>query len=110
MLMNADNIYGIYLIWEPYQFDGLDDQYAIDLARTDTIIPNAAAMDTDGRYVPYWFFETTANIKVEPTEGYGQPWYEVPKLSKVEMIVDPQKLYDSRQAKIAAYAGGSNFE
>lgn len=91
VLSGNETIAGIFVVWEPNAFDGLDMHYDT-LLRMDTVIPYAEAMDSFGHYVPYWFRED-GRVNVEATYAFGKDWYELPRASRRELVVDPQ-LYE----------------
>ncbi len=88
ILIGSDNISGIFVVFEPNAFDGLDLHYAT-LSDSDTLIPYAESMDSVGHFVPYWFKEN-GRIIVEPTYAYGKAWYELPRSTRRELVLDPQ--------------------
>lgn len=87
VLEGNDTYYGVYCVWEPNEFDGKDAFY-YDLNNRDTIYPNMEGNDSLGHFVPYWFRYNDLFLQ-EPTYAYGQYWYEQPKSTKAEMVVDP---------------------
>ncbi len=78
---NADFI-GTYTTWEPDQFDALDGSFK-----------NSEGHDSTGRFVPYWNRNEQGTIVMEPLVDYekedGSDWYQFPKRSKKECIIDP---------------------
>jgi methyl-accepting chemotaxis protein len=44
--------------------------------------------DSFGHFVPYWFRYDDLFLQ-EPTYAYGKDWYDIPKQTKSEMVVDP---------------------
>ena len=51
-LKNNPDILGVYTLWEPNAFDGLDSQYA-----------NTDGNDATGRFIPYWVHGGDGNIQ-----------------------------------------------
>lgn len=75
---------GTYAGWEPNEFDAMDDIYK-----------NSPGHDATGRYVPYWNRGGDGKVVVEAlvdyeVEGVGD-YYQIPKKTKNECIVDPYK-------------------
>ena len=72
---------GIYTLWEPNTFDGLDAQYA-----------GTAGHDDTGRYIPY-LVRSGGEITLVPLAGYDTDgigdYYLVPKRTHQEVILDP---------------------
>lgn len=87
VLAGNTTYYGTYCVWEPDAFDGKDDFYG-ELYYLDTIYPNMEGNDSFGHFVPYWFRYEDLLLQ-EPTFAYGNDWYEIPKRTKKEMVVDP---------------------
>jgi len=80
----ADNpqFIGVYTLWEPDAFDGLDAECA-----------GTEGHDQTGRFIPYWSRSATGQIQVEPLvdyeiEGPGD-YYQLPKKTGKECIIDP---------------------
>jgi methyl-accepting chemotaxis protein len=75
---------GIWTVWEPNAFDGLDAKFV-----------NTPGTDATGRYIPYWNrgaghiqLETTVDYQSE-TLGGPSDWYLLPKTSRNEVILNP---------------------
>ena len=72
---------GVYVLFEPNQYDGLDTNYA----GTDL-------HDETGRYIPYWVLDENskgiAEALVEYEEDYSG-WYQDPKRNNREAVQDP---------------------
>ncbi|MCP4542071.1 MAG: HAMP domain-containing protein [Chloroflexi bacterium] len=73
---------GVYTLWEPSAFDGLDAEHV-----------GLEGHDETGRFIPYWSRDSSGNIMVEPLVDYTQQgpgdYYQVPKRTKQEAIIDP---------------------
>jgi putative methionine-R-sulfoxide reductase with GAF domain len=73
---------GVFTLWEPNAFDGLDAQYV-----------NAPAHDRTGRFIPYWVRDLEGQIHVEALTGYTSPqtgdWYFRPRETKQEQVNPP---------------------
>ncbi len=73
---------GVYTVWEPDAFDGMDMGY-ID---TD-------GHDKTGRFIPYWSRNPQGEIRLSPTIGYDakseKNFYELCKKTKQECLVNP---------------------
>lgn len=79
VLAENPDFVGVYTLWEPNAFDGLDAQYA-----------NTSGHDATGRFIPYWTRDANGNINMEPLAGYDtSDWYQLPKSTKQEQIIDP---------------------
>jgi methyl-accepting chemotaxis protein len=75
---------GIWTVWEPNAFDGLDAKFV-----------NTPGTDTTGRYLTFWH-RGAGTIKLEASADYqhetlGGPsdWYLLPKKSGREIIMNP---------------------
>lgn len=72
---------GVYVLFEPDQFDGSDNTYRGTDLHDDT-----------GRYIPYWVIDENgrgvAEALVEYEEDYSG-WYQDPKRTNREAIQDP---------------------
>lgn len=72
---------GVYVLFEPDQFDGMDSSYI-----------NTDLHDDTGRYIPYWVLDDNGNgiaeALVEYEEDYSG-WYQDPKRSNKEAVQDP---------------------
>lgn len=88
-LVRNESFTGVYTLWEPNAFDGLDDLYA----GTD-------GHDTTGRFIPYWSRSVDGTVKVEALVNYESDetyengirygeWYLLPKELKKECAIDP---------------------
>lgn len=74
-------VLGIYTIWEPNQFDGLDAEFV-----------GKPGHDATGRFVPYWVrsgneIKLEANVDYE-VEGPGD-YYQIPKKTKKDVLINP---------------------
>jgi len=73
---------GVYTLWEPDAFDGLDAEHV-----------EMEGHDVTGRFIPYWSRGAQGNIMVEALVDYAQQgpgdYYQVPKRTKKEAIIDP---------------------
>jgi methyl-accepting chemotaxis protein len=87
ILQGNESYYGVYAVWEPNGFDNRDDFYN-ELFYLDTIYPNMEGNDSFGHFVPYWFRYNDLFLQ-EPTYAYGKDWYDIPKQTQSEMLVDP---------------------
>ncbi|MBL1212509.1 MAG: HAMP domain-containing protein [Ignavibacteriae bacterium] len=69
---------GIYTLWEPNEFDGLDEEFI-----------GAKAHDNTGRFIPYWV-RSGDKVIVEPLLNYeSEVYYQLPKTKREEVITDP---------------------
>jgi len=72
---------GVYVLFEPDQYDGSDKRYGGTDLHDDT-----------GRYIPYWVIDEKGNgiaeALVEYEEDYSG-WYQDPKKTNKEAIQDP---------------------
>ena len=82
VLQENPQFLGIYTLWEPDAFDGLDSNYV-----------NTEAHDKTGRFIPYWVRDLDNNIHVEALLEYETPgigdWYLLPKSTKREQVLSP---------------------
>jgi len=73
---------GVYTVWEPDAFDGLDTVYA-----------DSEGHDNTGRFIPYWSRGKNGEIRLEPSIGYDEEgigdYYQLSKKTKVECITEP---------------------
>ncbi|MBI9047367.1 MAG: hypothetical protein JEZ06_22965 [Anaerolineaceae bacterium] len=81
VLIENPDFLGVYTLWEPNAFDGLDVEFA-----------NTTGHDESGRFIPYWA-RSGSEIIVDPLmdyeiEGAGD-YYQIPKKTKKEAILDP---------------------
>ncbi len=93
ILKNNPEFLGVYTVWEPNAFDGLDANFV-----------NTDGTDSSGRFIPYWVrskgdgaIELTELVDYE-TEGLGE-YYLCTKRTKNECIIDPY-LYDINGTKV----------
>jgi putative methionine-R-sulfoxide reductase with GAF domain len=72
---------GIWTIWEPNAFDGLDAQFA-----------NTPLHDSTGRFIPYWV-RVSDSVRGEAIRDYETPglndFYSIPRQTKQETIIPP---------------------
>ncbi len=73
---------GVYTLWEPNAFDGLDQQFI-----------NQTGHDQTGRFIPYWCRDDQGNIGLEALVNYETPgdgdYYQIPKRTHQESILNP---------------------
>jgi len=84
ILEQNSNIYGIWSVWEPNQFDNRDLEY-IDRSNSDN----------RGRYIPY-FYRDSSNIVSSLAEGYSNldssgDFYQIPKRTKKTTVIEPME-------------------
>lgn len=82
ILMENPDFLGVYTLWEPNAFDGLDSQFV-----------NTNGTDSTGRFISYWVRGANNSIKLDAladyeTEGAGE-YYLCTKRSKIECLIDP---------------------
>jgi methyl-accepting chemotaxis protein len=74
----------VWTCWEENAFDGMDPEYA-----------SIKGHDATGRYIPYWN-RGSGKVEVTALVDYEKPglgdYYLVPKKSKKEAIINPQKV------------------
>jgi len=76
ILENNSSYLGIWTVWEPNAFDGMDAQYK-----------GALGHDSDGRFIPYW--NRVGGIHVEACVDLNGEWYTKARDTKKEVIMDP---------------------
>ncbi len=81
VLVQSKNAYGVFTVWEPDKYDGLDAQNA-----------GKPYHDATGRFLPY-AHRGNAGITVDPMTGYEEEgagdYYLIPKNTLKECIADP---------------------
>ncbi len=82
-LADHTEILGVWTVWEPNAFDGLDAQFV-----------NAAGHDATGRFIPYWYRDG-GRMASEPLKDYDTPgagdYYLLAKTSRHPVILEPYK-------------------
>nr|WP_210424588.1 methyl-accepting chemotaxis protein [Marichromatium bheemlicum] len=84
----ADNpgFVGLYTIWEPNAFDGMDAEFA-----------NALGTDASGRFIPYWGRTRNGELALEAAHDFDVPgtgdYYLIPKRTGEEHV-QPPYLYE----------------
>jgi methyl-accepting chemotaxis protein len=69
---------GVYTLWEPNAFDGLDKKFA-----------NSYGHDATGRFMAYWDPDASGNIQRDIVYAYAtDPFYQCPKSSLKECLTD----------------------
>ncbi len=76
VLKNNPGFLGIWQIWEPNAFDGLDNQFAGKEGHT-----------TEGRFVPYW--NRAGGVHLEACGDLNGEWYTKARDTGKEVIMDP---------------------
>ncbi|MEH0019539.1 MAG: methyl-accepting chemotaxis protein [Desulfobacter sp.] len=76
MLENNPGYLGIWTVWEPNAFDGLDENYK-----------NATGHSPEGRFVPYW--NRVGGVHLEACIDLDGEWYTRARDTKKEVIMDP---------------------
>lgn len=77
VLLQNPQYVGVWTLWEPDAFDGLDSLYA-----------GTQAYGRSGRFFPYWN-RGTGTITVEPIVDFDTgDWYQVPKKTGREYVTD----------------------
>ncbi len=81
VLSQNEEIFGVYTLWEPNAYDGLDSKYV-----------GADGHDDTGRFIPYVYRDSSGSALSPLTsyeeEGTGD-YYLIPKRTGEETIVDP---------------------
>ena len=78
ILLENDEVFGVWTCWEPNALDGLDSDYE-----------NKAGYDTTGRFIPYWYW-ADGGIEYDYLVDYDQAeYYLLAKDSGQETILDP---------------------
>jgi len=78
ILLENQNILGVWTCWEPNALDGLDEQYM-----------NKSGSDASGRFVPYWVW-VDGNITLTSRVDYDkQDYYLLAKDSGLETVLNP---------------------
>ena len=81
VLVQNKNAYGVFSVWEPDKYDGLDAQNA-----------GKPYHDATGRFIPY-AHRGNAGITVDPMAGYEEQgtgdYYLIPKNTLKECVADP---------------------
>lgn len=82
VLVENPSFLGVYTLWEPNEFDGIDDQYV-----------RAVAHDATGRFIPYWVRDLDGIIHTEALAQYEIPgvgdWYILPRSTMQEVTIAP---------------------
>ncbi len=81
VLMDNPNFLGVYALWDPNAFDGLDAEYAGKVGYTET-----------GRFAPYWNRDAEGNFAFEPVPDASMAvddYYQIPKKTLTEAIIEP---------------------
>lgn len=82
VLVENPSFLGVYTLWEPNEFDGLDSQYI-----------RAVAHDETGRFIPYWVRDPNGIIHTEALTQYEIPgvgdWYILPRSTMQEITIAP---------------------
>ncbi|MCG8636584.1 MAG: methyl-accepting chemotaxis protein [Desulfobacterales bacterium] len=76
MLENNPGYLGIWTVWEPNAFDGLDSEYQ-----------GATGHTAQGRFVPYW--NRVGGVHLEACVDMTGEWYTRARDTKKEVIMDP---------------------
>lgn len=81
VLSQNGDVFGVYTLWEPNAYDGLDSKYVA-----------ADGHDETGRFIPY-VYRDSSRTALAPLTGYEEEgvgdYYLIPKNTGVEAIVDP---------------------
>jgi PAS domain S-box-containing protein len=82
VLIDNPSFLGTYTLWEPNEFDGLDNRYV-----------RAVAHDETGRFIPYWVRGDDGIIHTEALAQYEIPgvgdWYIIPRSTMKEVTIAP---------------------
>ncbi|MBK1650416.1 methyl-accepting chemotaxis protein [Rhabdochromatium marinum] len=80
-LQGHPELFGVWTLWEPDAFDGLDAQYA-----------GTPGHDASGRFIPYWYRDGE-QVAMEALKGYETPgdgdYYLLARNSGKLMILNP---------------------
>ena len=73
------HLQGVYYLFEPNLFDGMDQEYR-----------NTPGYDETGRYVPYVVRNSSGDIVVRPSRGYeSASYYTGPRRTNAPYVTDP---------------------
>lgn len=76
------NFKGVYTLWEPDAFDGMD-----------ALLKNTVGHDATGRFIPYWSLDANGNPSVEPQVNYQAQgdgdYYLIPRNTLQPAVVGP---------------------
>jgi methyl-accepting chemotaxis protein len=85
LLERNPNWVGVYTVWEPDAFDGMDQGFA-----------KTTGHDATGRFAPYWFRDGSGKIACEPVKGYEREgegdFYVQPRTLMRECVIEPRPL------------------
>ncbi len=77
ILKNNPGFLGIWTLWEPNAFDGLDEEYK-----------GGAGHTPEGRFAPYWNRVGEVNLNI--CNDFTGEWYTRARDTKKEVIMDPE--------------------
>ncbi|MEK8128099.1 methyl-accepting chemotaxis protein [Paenibacillus filicis] len=79
-LASRTNLFGLYTLWEPNQFDNQDKAF----------VQKNQYSDASGRFLPY-VFRTGSNISVEQLNDYekANSYYTLPKANRKLTVLEP---------------------
>lgn len=82
ILETNSNFKGVYTLWEPDAFDGMD-----------VLLKNTAGHDATGRFIPYWSLDANGNPSLEPQVDYqvqgDGDYYLIPRNTLQPAVVGP---------------------
>ncbi|AHF04658.1 methyl-accepting chemotaxis protein [Marichromatium purpuratum 984] len=82
VLQNNPGFAGLYSVWEPNAFDGMDAEFA-----------NTSGTDASGRFIPYWTRGRNGELVLEAAHDYDVAgigdYYLIPKRTGKERVIDP---------------------
>jgi methyl-accepting chemotaxis protein len=80
VLTENDEYIAVWTMWEPFEFDGKDDEYMDD----------PLYEESDGRFLLFYYLEDHfVTISWSKMEEYDQPYYLIPKERGTKTILNP---------------------
>ncbi|MGD9974552.1 MAG: response regulator [Desulfatirhabdiaceae bacterium] len=82
ILVTNASFFSVYSIWEPDAFDLMDEAFT-----------NLPGHDASGRFIPYWYRDTSGKISLEPARDYESrdkgDYYIIPRQTGKEAVIPP---------------------
>lgn len=79
-IINNKDFLGLWMVWEPNAFDGLDAKYK-----------NEVGSNEEGRFVPYWHWQGDSVIVENCVLFDESDYYQLPKKHQKEYLLEPYK-------------------
>ncbi len=90
-LSQNENYFGVWTMWEPNAFDGMDDYYAKKYNQELGLFSASCFREGDELLFQNLGTDVATYVSDDNTDEYAEPYYAVPKATKKQFVDDPSE-------------------